>query len=93
MVYKVIYSEKAEKDLEKLEKAVSGRILKKIFKWSQDKTPLKQSKKLKGLRRDTHRYRIGDYRIIFTIDPVTQSLVILLIVRVLHRREVYNASL
>ncbi|MGE3279153.1 MAG: type II toxin-antitoxin system RelE/ParE family toxin [Candidatus Altimarinota bacterium] len=92
MDYRVVYTKKAQNDLKKMENEEVKRILTKISNWAKNEEPLKQSKKLNGFEISTYRYRIGDYRVVFRIDPKTHSLVILVVLRILHRKEVYNAS-
>ena len=90
MAYKVFYTETAERDLEQLDKYVVVRILKKINDYCGLENPLVKAKKLKNFRIATYRFRIGDYRAIFRVDPCTNKLVILVILRVLHRKEIYE---
>ncbi len=47
------------------------------------------AKKLKGFKIATYRFRVGVYRVIFRKDQKTKRLVILTVLRVAHRREVY----
>ena len=49
--------------------------------------PERTSKPLRGELEGTRSARRGDYRVLFTLDPVTS---ILLIVRIAHRADVYR---
>lgn len=90
MDYKVFYTKLSQKDLAKLDALIVRRILKKVDEFSQLKNPLKAAKKLKGFELDTYRFRVGDYRVVFRLDPKGRRLVILVVLRVAHRKEVYK---
>lgn len=86
--YKVIYDKKAKKQVSKLDPFVS----KKIKKWVDDNLidcndPYRTGKQLCGTLAKYWRYRVGDYRIIAEIDD---EKIIILIVKIGHRREIYN---
>ncbi|MBN1495012.1 type II toxin-antitoxin system RelE/ParE family toxin [Candidatus Peregrinibacteria bacterium] len=90
MDYKITYTNSADNDLAKLEKDLAKRIITKLNFFLQSKNPLEYAKKLKGLKLDTYRYRIGDYRVIFRLNKENNTIVILVILRILHRKSVYN---
>jgi len=90
MGYSVFYTQIAEKDLERLDKNIAVRILKKIESYVNSSNPLSYAKKLKNFTIDTYRFRVGDYRIVFRMDPGTNKIIILVVLRVLHRKEVYS---
>lgn len=90
MDYKVVYTETAQKDLFRLDKSLVQRILKKVKEFSALQNPLTKAKKLKGFQIDTFRFRIGDYRVIFRLDKEMGKLVIMVVLRVRHRKEVYK---
>lgn len=90
MDYKVVYTKVSQKDLGGLEHPLVQRILKKVDEFSRMSNPLKMAKKLKGFAIDTYRFRVGDYRVLFRLDPQTQQLVVLVVLRVRHRKEVYR---
>ena len=82
MIFKIIWDEKAHDELIKLEPSISRRIFKKIDELSQN--PFSRDiKRLKG--RDDYRLRVGDYRIIFSIDKDNIQ-----ILKVGHRKNVYD---
>lgn len=91
MKHKLIYSEKSLKDLKKLEKKTAKRILSKLVFFAAQKDPLKYAKALKNTSIGEYRFRVGRYRILFDTDK-KGDLYILLILRVKHRREVYNLN-
>ena len=88
MKYRILLSKHAEKDLDKLSDAVADRILLKLQKLC-DKPKLTGIKRLKGSN-DLYRLRVGDYRVIFSIF---EDRLIIFIVRVGHRPEIYRSNL
>lgn len=86
MAYKIVYKISAEKSFAKLSKEVQLRIFQAVQRLANDPRP-PGVKKLQSAF-DLYRIRIGDYRIIYTIND--QQLKIL-IVTIGHRSDVYNA--
>ena len=82
MPFKIIWDEKAYDSLNKLEPVISRRILKKVEELSENPFS-KDIKKLKGS--EDFRLRVGDYRVIFSIEQGTIQ-----ILKVGHRRNIYN---
>ena len=87
MEYKIEYLKEAEKELSQLPKKHIVQILHKIDTLQYFGTTV-GVKKLKGAK-DVAFYRIrsGDYRIIFTVE---EKRIVILIVRIAHRRDVYR---
>ncbi len=85
-----MYTSKAQKDLLRINKLDSRKILKKLDEIINLDSPLSKAKKLKNFRIDTYRFRIGSYRVIFRKDEKTQKLVILVVLKIAHRQGVYN---
>lgn len=85
----VFYTYSSRKDLQKLEKKESKKIVIAIKKYTEDKNPLVKSKKLSGLFDGMYRYRIGNYRVIFEYDEKGQ-IIVLTILRIKHRKDVYK---
>ena len=88
MHYQVVYSERALKELKKMDRYTRQLIFSWISKnldgW---KNPGSHGKALTANRSGQWRYRIGDYRLICQIQD--QELIILAL-SVGHRREVYQ---
>lgn len=84
MAYIVQFKPAALRNLERLPTDIQLRIARAIDALAQDPFP-PSSKKMRGL--DAHRIRIGDYRVVYQVHA-RQLLV--LIIRVGHRREVYR---
>ena len=83
------YTKTSLKDLKKLEKRVSLRILKKIKENSEMKNPLQRAKVIIGISDDVYRYRIGDYRAIFQYNA-EGKLIVLNALSIKHRREIHK---
>jgi mRNA interferase RelE/StbE len=85
VAFKILYSKSSIKQISKLDKVVKTRLEEEIkTKLSID--PIKCSKVLKDFPiPDTRRFRVGDYRIIFTIEKD-----VVVIYRVGHRRDIYK---
>jgi len=84
--FEIRWHEKAVKDLKKLDKETSRRIIDKV-KNHLSKKPIKLSKPLKGRFQGLFRYRIGDYRVIFVPDYEKRQLLVL---AVSHRKNIYK---
>lgn len=88
MMYKVEYAPLAIKQLKKLDKHISALIIGWIEKNLVDcEDPRQYGKGLVANRSGEWRYRIGDYRILADIQD---DKLVILIITVGHRREVYN---
>jgi mRNA interferase RelE/StbE len=84
--YKVTWHEDALEDLKGLDKSRAREIVEKVDEYLS-KDPLVLGKQLKGIFRGMHRYRCGDYRVIYTIDRREERLMVL---TVGHRKDVYK---
>ena len=86
MSYTIRFTPKAAKQVGKLDSAAAKRIRDFLEqKLSQLDNPRQLGKKL--VNEEFWRYRVGDYRILTNIDD---DQILILIVEVAHRREVYN---
>lgn len=83
MVYKLIYTNKAVKDIKKLDIVAKKRMKKALEKFSH--RPFYFAKKLTNSKLGEFRYRVGDYRIIFDIKDKN-----IIILRISHRRNIYQ---
>lgn len=90
MVYSLVYTNQAEKDLARIDKSMALRILKKMDSLVKLANPMVKAKQLTGFDVPTYRFRVGDYRIVFRKNPKTNCLVILVVLSVAHRKEVYR---
>jgi mRNA interferase RelE/StbE len=85
VLYRIVTTRRAAKDLAALPKAVVRRVDAKILNLAHAPRPA-EAVKLKGADA-LYRLRVGDYRIIY---EVKDDVVVIVIVRVGHRREVYR---
>lgn len=85
MAYQLVYTERAVRDIKRLDRVAAKRLGKKLLEFS--KAPLRYSKKIHDPNLGNYRFRVGDYRVIFDLDK--NKIVIL---RVGHRREIYRSS-
>lgn len=89
LAWRIKFLETAEKQFEKLDRstqrAINSYIVKRL---ATVEDPKRFGKPLLGNLKELWRYRIGDYRLICKIYD--QELLIL-VVRIGHRREVYEA--
>jgi mRNA interferase RelE/StbE len=88
MAWKVEISPTALKQLDKLDKPISRRILK--FLHQRVKTlddPRTIGGKLQGTLSEFWKYRVGDYRIICSLE---KDRLVVLVLRIGHRREIYK---
>ena len=82
MTFDIIWDEKASNELGKLEKVIARRIFKKVEElkespYSKDIIKLKSE--------EGFRLRVGDYRVIFTIERDK-----ILILKIGHRKNIYD---
>ncbi|MBN2567903.1 MAG: type II toxin-antitoxin system RelE/ParE family toxin [Deltaproteobacteria bacterium] len=86
MNYKIAFKKSVSRDLRKINKGQSKRILDKIESELPEKAGILPTLtgKFSGLRK----YRAGDFRVIFTIIGDTA-----LILRIGHRKEIYKSNI
>lgn len=90
MRYSVELSAKAKKQLEKLDKATAKLITSWLLKNLQGcENPRLLGKGLVANRSGQWRYRIGDYRVIADIQD---DKILILVLAIGHRRDIYNAK-
>lgn len=88
MKYKVIYEKKAIKSLSKIDKGQQAIILAWVEKNLVDTDdPKKYGRALKGNFKEYWRYRVGNYRILASIND---DQIQIFIFNVGHRKEIYN---
>lgn len=88
MKYRVEFTQRALKDLKKLDKHTAALILGWIRKNLENcENPRLYGKGLTANRSGQWRYRVGDYRLLAEIED---EKIIILILNVGHRRDIYN---
>lgn len=85
MRYLLEFTASASKELKALDRQIRRRVIEKVTALCEDPFPA-GTKKLKG-EPDHFRIRVGDYRVVYRIDG---ARVVVVIVRIGHRREVYR---
>ena len=83
MKYRLVYTQRAAKDIQGLEERIKRRIAKTLLRYLED--PLKYAEKLTDSRLGSYRFRVGDYRIIFDLEESDIS-----VLRVGHRKGIYR---
>lgn len=83
MKFNLVYTQRAVRDIRKLEPSVRLRIGKTLFRFQED--PLKYAERITDAKLGSYRFRIGDYRVIFDLEDVD-----IVILRVGHRRDIYR---
>jgi len=66
MEYKIIFTERAAKDISKLEPEIKERIGNALRKYSEDL--LSYARKMVDPSLGNYRFRVGDYRVIFDLE-------------------------
>ena len=86
MNYKIAFKKSVARDLRKIDKEQANRILKKIEAELPTKAEILPmlTGKFSGLRK----FRVGDFRVIFSIIRNTA-----LILRIMHRKEAYRSNI
>ena len=84
MAYKISYKKSVSKDLKKIDKKQCIKLLNKI-ETDILKNP-KSGKELTGNFSGLYSFRVGDYRIIYSIIPDNEVIIL----RIAHRKEVYK---
>jgi mRNA interferase RelE/StbE len=89
MAYRVEVSADAGKQLKKLDATTRGRLIRFMLeRLAKLEDPRSIGEALKGERYgELWRYRVGDYRIISRIED---QAVVILVLKIGHRREVYK---
>ena len=83
MIYKLIYTQRAVRDINKLETNFKERIGKALLRYQAN--PFKYAEPLSDSDLGSYRFRVGDYRIVFDVE--VDKIIIL---RVGHRKEIYK---
>ena len=86
MGFNVVYLDKVERDLKKLDKSIIKKILIRIETYLAS-DPKELGKPLKGEFLGYWRYRWGNYRVIYKIS---EREILILVMRISHRKDVYD---
>lgn len=78
----------AEREFNHLDKSVAQRISKFLFqRLARLEDPRQIGERLQGPLREYWKYRVGDYRLVCTIE---NDRLLVIVLRVGHRREIYR---
>ena len=80
--YEILWKKSAKKELYSLDRNVITRIISAVDKLAENAFP-SNSRKFLGAEY-THRLRVGQYRIIYTVQ---QKALIITIIRIAHRKD------
>jgi mRNA interferase RelE/StbE len=83
---KIEWTEPAARDLEKLDRQVARRILKRLT-WLSKNFDSVTPEPLTGELRGAFKFRVGDWRVVYTVEGKT-----IVIQFVGHRREIYKTD-
>lgn len=86
MAYEIEWTAAAVRELRKLDRAAGRRIALAVTALAADPRP-SGCRALAGQPGGVMRIRVGDYRVVYQVDDHT---IIVTVVRVAHRREVYR---
>jgi mRNA interferase RelE/StbE len=89
VAWQIKFSKTADKSLRKLDRTVAAKILDELEEVSNLNNPRSRGKGLKHNLGGLWRYRVGDYRIICDIED---EVLVVLVVDVSHRRDVYKCK-
>lgn len=89
MKYELVYTYKALADLQEIQKVQAKKIVTKLKHFASQTDIGKFSKPLKANYKGLYRFRIGDYRAIFSKDS-RGHIIILTVIRIKHLKEVYE---
>jgi mRNA interferase RelE/StbE len=84
MTYRILYTQEAARRIGELDGVIKERIRKAIIRISEHP---ELGKGLTGILSDRWSYRVGDWRILYKLR---KSELVILILTVGHRREVYR---
>ena len=87
LAWTIEVSEKAVRALRKMDRQAAHRIRDELAEIAKLEDPRSRGKALVGNLAGLWRYRVGDYRIVCDIED---GVLVILVVDVAHRREVYK---
>jgi len=84
--YKIVWKSSAKKELKRLPKKIIGKILSAVIEALPNDLHPAGSKKIISTEH-TYRQRVGDYRIVYSIES---NCLVIEIIRVGHRKKIYR---
>ncbi|MBX3708454.1 MAG: type II toxin-antitoxin system RelE/ParE family toxin [Gammaproteobacteria bacterium] len=89
MAWTIDFDKKAKKEFVSLDKSTQKQIDKFLLKLMKSANPRQFGEALKGNMQFFWHYRVGDYRLICSIEDNVLTVIVL---RVKHRKEVYKKN-
>ena len=89
MAWTIDFDKKAKKEFSNLDKSVQKQIDKFLLKLMKNANLRQFGEALKGNMQSFWRYRVGDYRLICSIEDKILTVVV---IRIKHRKEVYKKN-
>jgi mRNA interferase RelE/StbE len=88
MAWKVEFEPAVQEELNKLDNPIRRRILKFLYeRVGKLDNPRRIGERLQGTLSEFWKYRVGDYRLICSLE---KERLVVLVLRIGHRREVYK---
>jgi mRNA interferase RelE/StbE len=87
MIYKVQLSVEAEKVFAKCDKILAKKLARCFEKLAENPRFHPNIKPLKGSYSGSFRYRVGDYRVVYSVED---ELVVVNVILIAHRSQVYE---
>jgi mRNA interferase RelE/StbE len=88
MAWKIEFERAAQKELERLDRPVAQRVMKFLYqRVGKLDDPRRIGERLQGTLSEFWKYRVGDYRLICSLED---DRLVVLVLRIGHRREVYK---
>lgn len=87
MAWRVEFTRRAERQIDKLDPQIRARILKKLKLISASDDPRAAAESLAGGWTGYWRYRVGDYRAICRIE---EAVITIFVIEVGHRSQIYR---
>jgi mRNA interferase RelE/StbE len=91
LIYRIEFTAKAEKELKKLPRQTVTKILDKVSHLSTEPKPHGHKKltnfHIPNAPDELYRIRIGDYRVVYSIE---EDVLTIAIVKIAHRKDVYE---
>jgi mRNA interferase RelE/StbE len=84
--YEIIFDRRVKKDFKSISPQDAKRIKVAIANLTNDPRPLGYIK-LKGKKREYFRIRIGNYRVVYTVED---KVLLVVVIHVGHRKEIYK---
>lgn len=85
-MFEVILTKEAQKDYQKLDKTMTRRVNQCLNNLGQNPLQYPQTIPLKGNLAGYYRWRMGDWRVFYQIDPDEQVVIVL---QIAHRKQAY----